>query len=173
MIPLDLNINLVNPALHEKPFEKPFGYLVRGHLRVFRNITEWRDHLLKLQIRGANVPDGFVKNYHVALRMMLLAWVDESIIKLAEFQALRILEAALIAAYKKQLKPKSRSSFSDLISFAIESDDLPKSSSSLPKIRNDLAHGDIFILLPWDRLFESVRDVMEHAYRHNANHPTL
>lgn len=43
-----------------------------------------------------------------------------------------------------------------------------KTGSALNVIRNGLAHGNVFNTLPWGGLFESVKAVMEHAYRNSG-----
>ncbi len=191
MTSLNLDISLVNPMFHEKYFNYPGGL----GLLEFSHITDWRDHLLGLKIRSAKVPTIHAEAYHAALRMMLLAWVEYPVSKMAELQALRSLESALIGAYKDRLKSKnskSRAHFSNLVEFAVETDGLPETFAlkrvadgrvvykvekkdqwkyaewTLPSIRNALAHGDLFKNLPWNGLFEAVREVMEHAYRNRS-----
>ena len=102
MTPLVLDINLVNPAFHKKAFTYT-GDFGPGRPNTpvleFHHISEWRDYLLTLQIRSAKVPGIHADAYHVALHMLLLAWADASLIKPAELQGLRSLEAALTGVY--------------------------------------------------------------------------
>ena len=95
MTSLVLDINLVNPALHDQYFNYPSGF----GLLEFHHITDWRNYLLGLQIRSAKVPTIHSEAYHAALRMLLLAWVEPTVIKPAELQALQSLEGALIGMY--------------------------------------------------------------------------
>jgi hypothetical protein len=188
-----LDINLVNPSLHEKYFTY-VGDFGRGRANVpvmaFHQICEWRDYLLSLQIRSAKVPVIHVDAYHVALRMLLLAWADTCLIKPAELQALRSLESALSGVYFQALferrrasKPKLvnekfRPGLGDFLDHMAAEDDLDPvlhneskkaTGNALNVIRNGLAHGDPFNGLPWGGLLEAVRDVMEHAYRNNPD----
>ncbi|VAY89686.1 conserved hypothetical protein [mine drainage metagenome] len=95
MTPLVLDINLINPAFHKKDF----SHFINLESIKFLHITGWRDYLLTLQIHSAKVPSCYADAYHVALRIMLLAWADASLIKPAELQTLRSLESALIGVY--------------------------------------------------------------------------
>ncbi|CDW96321.1 MULTISPECIES: hypothetical protein [unclassified Thiomonas] len=103
---LELDINLVNPNLHEKDFIYPRDFGAgRPNKAIFkfRHIAEWREYLLTLQIRSDRVPTIHAVAYHAALHMLLLSWVDGSVTKPAEMQALRSLEAALIGVYFQPL----------------------------------------------------------------------
>lgn len=189
---LTLDINIINPSLHEKYFGYP-GDFGPGRLNVtiktFGHIAEWRDYLLSLQIQSTKIPLVHVDAFHAALRVMLLAWVEPTVIKLAELQALRSLEPALTGAYfdaafaraKEKNQNIKREDFKpglgSLLAHAAEHDHLDPtlhnsdkkiSGNALNVIRNALAHGDLFNMLPWGGLFESVRAVMEHAYRNSS-----
>ena len=200
MTPPELDINIINPALHERYFNYPgdFGTGKPNKLFLeFHHITEWRGYLLSLQIRSAKVPVIPADAYHVALRMLLLAWADTCLIKPAELQALRSLESALRGVYFQALfecrrasKPKRRRAskpklvrekfhpgLGDFLDYMAAHDDLDTAlhneskkttGNALSIIRNGLAHGDPFNGWPWGGLFESVHEVITHAYR---NHP--
>jgi len=102
MNPPELDIGIINAALHERYFNYPgdFGAGRPNKLSLeFHHITEWRDYLFSLQIRSAKVPAIHADAYHVALRMLLLGWVEPAVIKSAEMQAMRSLEAALVGVY--------------------------------------------------------------------------
>ncbi|MHB1657643.1 MAG: hypothetical protein HKL99_08510 [Burkholderiales bacterium] len=197
MTPLVLSIDVINPALHAQEFVY-VGDVGPGRLKEilprFQHIAEWRDYLLTLQIRSVKVPTIHADTYHAALRMMLLAWVEPAVIKPAELQALRSLEAALIGSYyeaafafTKEKKPKlKREKFkcglSTLLDYAAERDQLDatlhsaskkESGSALSVIRNVLAHGNLFNSLPWGGLFEAVKAVMGHAYRTSSIDTTV
>ncbi len=187
-----LDVNLVNPNLHEKCFVYPGDFGPdRPNVPVmqFHCIAEWRDYLLGLQIRSRRVPIVFVNSYNVALRTLLLAWAEPAVIKPAELQALRSLEAGLRDVYfqlvfeqEKAKKPKlTRDGFipglGRYLGYMAAHDELPPEAHSQAKrdtgnaldvIRNGLAHGNVFNNLPWGGLFESVREMVEHAFR---NHP--
>ena len=114
----ELDINIINPALHERYFNYPgdFGTGKPNKLFLeFHHITEWRDYLLSLQIRSAKVPLIPAGAYHVALRMLLLAWADTCLIKPAELQALRSLESALMGVYFQALFERRRASKPELV----------------------------------------------------------
>ncbi len=188
---LQLDIHLINLALHERDFAYPGDYgpgKSNQPLVQFHHISEWCDYLLTLQIKGPKVPKIHIDAYHAALRVMFLAWVEPACIKTAELQALRSLEGALRGVYfqpiyqKKLTKnPKlKREDFSkklglgQLLDHMVEHDDLSTSlhsqsnrdyGNALSTIRNRLAHGDPFDTMPWGGLLESVREVMIHAYR--------
>lgn len=189
MTPLELDIDIINPALYERYFNYP-GDFGPGRpnkpILECHHITEWRDYLLSLQIRSAKVPAIHAGAYHVALRMLLLAWADTCLIKPAELQALRSLESALRGVYfqvlferrrasKPKLVPeKFRPGLGDFLDYMAAHDDLDTAlhnkskkttGNALSIIRNGLAHGDLFNGWPWGGLLESVRDVMEHAHR--------
>lgn len=208
MTSLILDIDFINPIYHEGSFNYP-GALGDGRANKpvisFRHISEWRDHLLSLQIKSVTVPIIHVEAYHAALKMMLLAWIEPVVIKSAELQALRSLEAALTGAYyqdvyenekRKRSKKRERClcckkcekcsileqlefkpSLGKLLDHMAAHDDLDKSihseekksnKSALSVIRNGLAHGEIFNHLPCGGLFESIREVIEHAYRNSG-----
>jgi hypothetical protein len=192
----ELDIDIINPALHEQDFNYP-GDFGPGRpnkpFLEFHHITEWRDYLLSLQIRSAKVPVIHVDAYHLALRMLLLAWADAYLIKPAELQALRSLESALRDVYfqvlferRRASKPKLvsekfRPGLRDFLDHMAAEDDLDPmlhneskkaTGNALNVIRNGLAHGDPFNGLPWGGLLEAVRDVMEHAYRNNPDPPS-
>jgi hypothetical protein len=50
----------------------------------------------------------------------------------------------------------------------LHSEEKKSNQSALSIIRNRLAHGEIFNNIPWGGLFESVREVIEHAYRNSG-----
>ena len=185
----ELDIGIINPALHEQNFNYPgdFGAGRPNKLFLeFYHITEWRDYLLPLQIRSARVPTIHADAYHVALRMLLLAWADTCLIKPAELQALRSLESALRGVYfqvlfecrresnSKLIREKFRPGLGDFLEYmaahdgldpALHNESKKTTGNALSVIRNGLAHGDPFNGLPWGGLLEAVRDVMEHAHR--------
>ncbi len=102
MTPLVLDIVLVNTPLHKKHFAYTGDFgpdRPNKTFLEFHHITEWREYLLTLQIRSAKVPSVHANAYHVALRMLLLGWADASLVKPAELQGLRSLEAALVGVY--------------------------------------------------------------------------
>ena len=185
---LELDIGLVNPSLHERLFTYPGDYgpdRPNVPLMQFRRIGEWRDSLLTLQLRGKKVPLVFVDSYNAALRMLLLAWVEPAVIKPAELQALRSLEAGLRDVYFQLVFEQKRAKKRDFnrekfkpglgtyLDYMAKHDELSPEAHSPSKreggnaldlIRNALAHGNIFDGFPWGGLFESIRDVMEHAF---------
>ena len=187
-----LDIDLVNPVHHGRSFIF-FGSFGPGRsnesFMQFDHISKWRDYLLTLQVNNTRVPGIHAAAYHCALRILLLAWVEPAVIQSAEMQALRSLEGALCGVYFQRLyeeervrKPKLKQEafkpgLSRYLKFMSEHDGLPVAlhsksgrgqGSALDKIRNALAHGDPFNNLPWGGVFESVRDVIVHAYRNHS-----
>ncbi|MHB1631319.1 MAG: hypothetical protein ACYCQL_03740 [Acidithiobacillus sp.] len=207
MTPLVLDIDIINPAIHQKAFTYigDFGPGRPNKLFLeFNHIAEWRDYLLSLQIRSETVPTIHADAYHAALHMMLLAWAEPAVIKSAELQALCGLESALMGVYFQQLfereqakhkkvrdncdgckkcqkcatldRDNYRPGLDNLLDYMVKHDDLPsalhneskkKNFSALSVIRNKLGHCDIHNTLPVGGLFESVRDVLEHACRNS------
>jgi hypothetical protein len=198
MSELLLDINLMNPNLHEQPFVYP-GDFGPGRsnepFKKFYHISEWRDYLLTLQIKDTKVPDGHVASYHAALRTLFLAWVEPSVIKAAESQVLASLEEALRAVFfnplfemKRAKNPKlkiedlnKKIGLGTFLDYMVEHDQLSamlhreskrSTGSALDTIRNAIDHGNSMSTLPWGGLFESVRDVITHAYRNRPEPPT-
>jgi hypothetical protein len=198
MSELLLDIKLVNPSLHEQNFAYPGDF---GHGRPncpfmeFRHIGEWRDYLLTLQIKDTKVPEGHVTSYHAALRTLFLAWVEPFVIKAAESQVLASLEEALRAVFFNPLFEIKRAKNPtlkiedlnkkvglglfldhmvkhDQLSAMLHSESKRSTGSALDTIRNAIDHGNSMSTLPWGGLFESVRDVMTHAYRNHPEPPT-
>ena len=186
---LVLDIDLVNPILHQKHFIYP-GSFGPGRpnqpLMQFDHISKWRDYLLTLQVNDTRVPGIHCDAYHDALRILLLAWAEPAVVQSAEMQALRSLEGALRGVYfqrlyeeeqTRQLRLKSENfkpGLNRFLSYMSEHDDLPGAlhgksgrgpGSSLNTIRNRLAHGDPLNKLPCGGLFEAVREVIVHAHR--------
>lgn len=99
MTPLVLDIDIINPAIHQQAFTYigDFGPGRPNKLFLkFNHIAEWRDYLLSLQIRSETVPTIHADAYHAALHMMLLAWAEPAVIKSAELQALRSLDGRVL-----------------------------------------------------------------------------
>lgn len=116
------------------------------------------------------------------LRVLYLAWLDDSVIKLAELAALANLEAAIKARYRLKATDMLESALRHLVNEigVVDSDlrvvrecggsvvvNLLKASSGGPavsEVRNQLAHGDPFETLPRAGLFEAVRDLIDFMY---------
>lgn len=195
MSSLLLDVDLMNPSRRVGPLDYP-GDFGSGRpdmsIMSFGSIDAWRDYLLTLQIESTRVPTVFCAAYHDALRLMLLGWVEPVAFKAAELQALRSLEAALRDVYfevlferARKAKPsRSRDKFHpglgqyldhmathDALPAALHNVQQARRTSSLDSIRNRLAHGSLFETMPWGGLFESVREVMEHAFRNHPERP--
>lgn len=208
MTSLVLDVDVINPIYHKQSFNYP-GDFGKGRSNTifisFKHISEWREYLLALHISSIRVPTIHVEAYHVALKMMLLAWNEPAIIKSAELQALRSMESALTGVYfqlifekekRKHIKARNqcggckkcekcatlkqdgfRPGLEKLLDYMSAHDDLDANlhseakklnQSAMSTIRNKLSHGEILNYLPWGGLFESVREVIEHAYRNSG-----
>jgi hypothetical protein len=169
-----LDISVINPELHRRYFQYPSS---TGQILEFNDIAEWRNYLESCRIRSHRVPAVSADQFHVALRIMLFAWADGSVIKAAEMTALASLENSLKAVYHQKFhsaEPKKRQSFADYLNYMVKHDDLPatyhsdknkESGNALNLIRNSIAHGNLFNELPWGGLMEAIRDIIEHAFR--------
>ena len=186
-----LDISVINPELHHRYFQYPSS---KGQILEFNDIAEWRDYLCTFRIRSRRVPVVHADQFHVALRIMLFAWADAGMIKVAEMAALRALESSLQCNYyqpllaanppgkKRSAKQQGQLLPSEPIHFGLakyldymeQHDGLSTvypfttfrdNVNALHRIRNGLAHGDVFSGFPWGGLMETVRDIIEHAFR--------
>jgi len=186
-----LDIAVINPELHRKYFQYPSS---KGQILEFNDIAEWRGYLDSCRIRSRRVHPIYASQFHVALRTMLFAWADASMIKVAEMAALRALESSLQYNYyqpllavsppRKRPPPKpqgqqpppepARFGLARYLDYAERNDSLStvypfttfkNNVNALNRIRNGLAHGDIFSGFPWGGLLETVRDIIEHTFR--------
>jgi hypothetical protein len=192
-----LDISIVNLELHRRHFQYPSS---KGQILEFNDIAEWRDYLDSCRIRSRRVHPIYDSQFCVALRTMLFAWVDASMIKVAEMAALRALESSLQYNYyqpllaanpprkKKpteqqgQLPPPEPTRFglAMYLDYAERHDGLStvypfatfkENANALNRIRNGLTHGDIFSGFPWGGLLETVREIIEHAWRKSPEWP--
>jgi hypothetical protein len=151
-------------------------------LRTFSDIEQWRGFVLGLQLEG-HPPDLIHHSYERMLRVLYLAWLDASIIKLAELAALACLEASIKSRYNEKFSGleaalkylvgkggvTDRALRSVQISGGAVVQNLLRNSkdgsgSGLSEIRNRLAHGDPFEATPWAGMFEVVRDLIDFMY---------
>ncbi|HEX5412669.1 MAG TPA: hypothetical protein VFZ27_12540 [Terriglobia bacterium] len=159
-------------------------------IRQFTNLADWRSYVLGLQLRGST-PKVFRRKHNHVLRTLFLAWLDANVIKLAELGGLAMLEGAIRARYpeikinKKQ--PGLECALTHLVEHGGLNDDalretgarvshnilpardkggrrLNEGGSSLSNVRNRLAHGDPFEVMPWGGLFEVIRDLVDFMY---------
>ena len=149
----------------------------------FTCMEQWRLHVHGLQLRG-DAPKIIRSKHEHMLRVLFLAWMDAAVIKLAELAALAALEGAIKARYPKQRFKGLEAALKHLVEHGGVTDDaLPvfqqsggvmvqnllytpkdRSGSGLSEIRNRLAHGDPFEVMPWAGLFEVVRDLIDFMY---------
>lgn len=126
-------------------------------------------------------PEAIARGYARALRVLYLAWLDASVIKLAELAVLASLESAIAIRYHKRFKGLE-TALAYLIQHGGVNDanlrvvrecggsvvaNLLKASRggpALSEVRNQLAHGDPFETLPRAGLFEVVRDLTDFMY---------
>ena len=151
-------------------------------IQQFIDIADWRKYVLDLRLSGS-VPEISRRKYDQVLRLLFMAWLDDSIIKLAELGALAALEGAIKARY-----PDKFNGLEAALKYLVKSGGVTDealrvfretgmpvmqnilrtskngSGSSLSEIRNRLAHGDPFEIMPWAGLFEVVRDLIDFMY---------
>lgn len=169
-----LDISVINPELHHGNFQYPSS---KGPILQFNDIAEWRDYLVSYRIRSRHVPAVFAGQFHIALRIMLFAWVDGRVLKAAELTALSALEGSLCEVYCRRIHAetgKKRPTLANYLDYMVEHDGLgaayrsgkrDEKPNALNNIRNGIAHGSPFSNLPWGGLLEAVRDIIEHAFR--------
>jgi hypothetical protein len=151
-------------------------------IRQFSTLDQWRDYVAGLRLNG-NPPEAVERAYEHMLRVLLLAWFDAAVIKLAELAALARLESAIAIRYNKKFRGLEKAlehlvehggvTDAALRTFqesggSIVANLLRKKNgelgSGLSQIRNRLAHGDPFETMPWAGLFEIVRDLIDFMY---------
>jgi hypothetical protein len=191
-----LDISLINPERHVGYLQYPSA---TGQILEFRHIAEWRDFLHDRRIRSRRVHPICAAQFLAALRIMLFAWADSACIKAVELMALRALESSLQFVYytalqaanpakKRKQKPPGLIPNQEPIRFGLaryleymETHDglatvydysrFKDNVNSLPKIRNGIGHGDLNSGWPWGGLLETVRDIIEHAWRNSPELP--
>lgn len=147
----------------------------------FTNIEQWRQRVLSLRLSGTP-PDAIQRNYERMLRVLFLAWLDASVIKLAELAALASLEVAIKQRYQLKFRGLEPALEHLVDKVGVRDADLrsvrecggtvvsrlllksPPDGTALSEIRNRLAHGDPFETMPWGGLFEVVRDLVDFMY---------
>jgi hypothetical protein len=67
----------------------------------FTNIEDWRQYVRGLRPRS-DIPEIFRRKHDHVLQILFLAWLDSTVIKLAELGALATLEAIIKGRYPKQ-----------------------------------------------------------------------
>lgn len=153
-----------------------------AELQPFTNVEQWRQHILALRLSGTP-PEAIKRNHDRMLRVLFLAWLDASLIKLAELAALANLEAASKTRYQLKAAGGLEAALRHLVDqIGVTDADLrlvrecggtvvsrllrkpSPDGSSLSEIRNRLAHGDPFETMPWGGLFEVVRDLIDYMY---------
>lgn len=149
-------------------------------LRQFTRLEDWREYAVSLSPRG-EPPEVIALGYSRTLRVLYLAWLDASVIKLAELAALATLESAIVIRYQRRFKGLE-AALKYLVEHAGVTDadlrvvrecggsvvaNLLKASTggpALSEVRNQLAHGDPFETSPRAGLFEVVRDLTDFMY---------
>jgi len=135
----------------------------------FTNIEDWRQHVRGLRLRG-DIPEIFRRKHDHVLQVLFLAWLDSAVIKLAELGALATLEAAIKGRYTDQEFRGLEQALEHLLDTGspvvqnLLRTSKDGSGSGLSEIRNRLAHGDPFEIMPWAGLFEVVRDLIDFMY---------
>ncbi len=169
-----LDISTINSELHRRYFQYPSG---KGQILEFNDIAEWRDHLYTFRIRSSRVPVVYAAQFHIALKLLLFVWTDGHVLKAAELVALSALESSLKFVYYQRLHsamPKKQIGLADYLEYMENEDDLSEiyhyekfkgQPNALNVIRNGIAHGDLFTGFPWGGLMETVRDIIERAFR--------
>ena len=175
-----LDVSIINSELHRRYFQYPSG---KGQILEFNDIAEWRDHLYTCRIRSHRVPTVYADQFHVALKLLLFAWADGHVLKTAELAALSALESSLKFVYYQRFysaTPKKQIGLADCLEYMEKEDKLAEiyqygkfkgQPNALNVIRNGIAHGGLFTGFPWGGLMETVRDIIEHAFRNYPESP--
>lgn len=140
----------------------------------------WREYVTGLSPLG-EPPEVIARGYSRTLRVLYLAWLDASVIKLAELAALANLESAIKCRYHKRFKGLESAlnylveqvgvTDADLLvvrecsgSVVANLLKMDHGGPALSEVRNQLAHGDPFETMPRAGLFEVVRDLIDFMY---------
>jgi len=166
------------PVLLAWPTQGNAGGFIR-----FEKAADWRAFVQSLGI-DARIPEIVRAKFARAQTLLLLGWVDLSVVKAGELAALIALELALMDRYGGRIS-KSKRSFAALLKYMVDSDGLTdaqipmivrcggtalgqltgETHPTLAERRNSMAHGDPFDGLPTGGLLELVRDLINFAYR--------
>ena len=151
----------------------------------FVTFDAWQQFVAEYQLRH-DAPQIVKDKFERVLKLFLLAWLDYSLFKVAELQALATLEFALTERFGDKVKDKKgKIYFFQLLRYLptkeeLTDDKLPmfqrcggviverlkgNHKPTLSDIRNDLAHGAPFTDTPYGGLLETVRDLIDYAYR--------
>lgn len=151
----------------------------------FPTFYQWQTFVADYQLRH-DAPQVVNEKVERVLKLFLLAWLDYSLIKVAELQALTTLEFVLTERFGDKVRDKNGViKFDRLLRYlpakaGLTDDQLPmfkrcggiiverlkgNHKPTLAQIRNDLAHGAPFTDNPYAGLLEAVRDLIDYAYR--------
>lgn len=178
-----LDINIISEKYHRRPY---FAYpMLSGQLRPFAGVKDWYDYVQSLRIQPGRVLLPYIDAFDEALRALFMTYALPEFCKLGEMKALATLEQALLSIYEHKMCKVTKTGkhrcagLGDILEWAKENDGLPSeffesdpgraSRSDLNVIRNKQMHGCLLEeTLPWGGLFESVKRVIEFAYRECA-----
>lgn len=178
-----LDINIIADKYKRRPY---FAYpMPGGQLRRFAGIREWYGYVTSLRIQPERVFLAYVDAFDEALRALFMTYALPEFSKFGEMKALATLEGALLAVYEHKMCRETKTGkhrcagLGDILGWAKKHKGLPSeffecdparsSRSDLNVIRIKQMHGYLLEeTLPWGGLFESVRRVIEFAYRECA-----
>lgn len=174
-----LDINIISEKYRKRPF---FAYpMAFGQLQQFDDLQQWYEYVERLRLQPGRVRLPFVDAFDEALRALFMAYIFPEFCKLAEMKAFTTLESALLDAYEHKMCTINSTShkcarLAGALSWANKNDGMPsewyrqtmesKSRCDLPVIRNKQMHGALLEeTLPWGGLFETIKKILEYAYR--------
>lgn len=148
-----------------------------GGFRKFSKLDDWRKFVQGLTLKN-EVPELIAGRFLRAQKLYYFGWTDIDLIKVGELCGLIALEFALRDRYGKK-------SFASLLRHMCSHDGLTDSDiaiarengapvvgrltgdtrPTLAEIRNSMAHGDPFDVLPVSGLLGLIRDLIDYAYR--------
>jgi len=148
--------------------------------RQFTRLEDWRAFVTDLCPLG-EPPEIIAHGYARTLRVLYLAWLDGSVIKLAELAALANLESTIVIRYHKRFRGLEAALKHLVEQGGVTDTDLrmvrecgrpvlanllktDRGGPALSEVRNQLAHGDPFETSPRAGLFEVVRDLVDYMY---------
>lgn len=173
-----LDVAMISDEYQRRP---NFVYPTSAGLRQFGDVTSWYVFVTSLRIVPGRVLLPYVDAFDEALRALFMTYLLPEFSKFGQMKALATMEGALLVRCNHNMcKTKGGehrcAGLKDILSWAnthgilpskfFENDSGRSSSHDLIRIRNRQMHGYLLEeTLPWGGLFESVKAVIEFAYR--------